>query len=96
MTTLNKFKKFINNLKEVAGKKLKYVFGKVRTFLGNLGNTVSAIITGMDVVKNVKDMNDGRRVNFKEILILTKNNVLQSITKALPDEIKTIQGTLIC
>jgi hypothetical protein len=47
MTALNKFKKFINNLKEAVGKKLKDIFGKVKTFLSNPVNIVTAIEAGI-------------------------------------------------
>jgi hypothetical protein len=52
MTALNKFKKFMTNLKDAAGKKLKDIFGKVKTFLSNPGNIINTIKTGIDVVKN--------------------------------------------
>jgi hypothetical protein len=94
MTALNKFKKFMTNLKEAAGKKLKDIFGKVKTFLSNPGNIVNAIKTGINVVKTVKDLKDGKQVNFQNILKVGKDNVLPLIKQALPDEVKTIQGTL--
>jgi hypothetical protein len=53
MTALNKFKKFMTNLKDAAGKKLKDIFGKVKTFLSNPGNILTTIKTGIDVVKNI-------------------------------------------
>jgi hypothetical protein len=43
MTALNKFKKFMTNLKDSAGKKLKDIFGKVKTFLSNPGNIINTI-----------------------------------------------------
>jgi hypothetical protein len=51
METLNKFKKFMSNLKTAAGKRLKNVFGKAKTFLSNPGNIFSAIKTGINVKK---------------------------------------------
>jgi hypothetical protein len=45
-------------------------------------------------VKTVKDMKDGKQVNFNNILTLAKDKVLPIVKQALPDEIKTIQGTL--
>jgi hypothetical protein len=43
MTALNKFKKFMTNLKDAATKKLKDVFGKVKTFLSNPENIINTI-----------------------------------------------------
>jgi hypothetical protein len=94
MTALNKFKKFMTNLKDAAGKKLKDIFGKVKTFLNNPGNIINTTKTGIDVVKTVKDMHDGKQVNFDNILKIGKDKVLPLVTQALPDEVKTIQGTL--
>jgi hypothetical protein len=94
MTALNKFKKFMTNLKDAAGKKLKDIFGKVKTFLSNPENIINTIKTGIDVVKNIKDMKDGKQVNFQNILEVGKKNILPLVTKVLPDEVKTIQGTL--
>jgi hypothetical protein len=37
---------------------LKEVFGKVKMFLSNPGNIVTAIRTGMNVVKGIKEMKD--------------------------------------
>jgi hypothetical protein len=68
MTALNKFKKFMTNLKDAAGKKLKDIFGKVKTFLSNPGNIINTIKTGIDVVKTVKDIHDGKQVNFQNLL----------------------------
>jgi hypothetical protein len=48
----------------------------VKTFLSNPGNIVNANKTGINVVKTVKDMHDGKEVNFKDMLTFTKNNVL--------------------
>jgi uncharacterized protein YvpB len=76
MTTLNKFKKFMSNLKDATGKKLEDIFGKIKTFLSNPGNIVSAIKTRINVEKNIKDMKDSKGENLKDILIFTKNNVL--------------------
>jgi hypothetical protein len=94
MTALNKFKKFMTNLKDAVGKKLKDIFGKVKTFLSNPGNILTTIKTGINVVKTVKDMKDGKQVNFRNILTVAKDNVLPLVKQALPDEVKTIQGTL--
>jgi hypothetical protein len=94
MTTLNKFKKFMTNLKDAATKKLKDVFGKVKTFLSNPENIVNAIKTGINVVKTVKDLKDGKQVNFQNLVKVGKDNILPLVTQALPDEVKTIQTTL--
>jgi hypothetical protein len=94
MTALNKFKNFMTNLKDATGKKLKDIFGKVKTFLSNPGNIINTIKTGIDVVKTFKDMKDGKQVNFNNIVTLAKDKVLPIVTQALPDEVKTIQGTL--
>jgi hypothetical protein len=45
MTGLNKFKKLMTNFKDAAGKKLKDIFSKVKTFLSNPGNIVNTIKT---------------------------------------------------
>jgi hypothetical protein len=84
----------MTNLKDAAGKKLKDIFGKVKTFLNNPGNIVNAINTGINVVKTVKDLKDGKLVNFQNILKVGKDNVLPLINKTLLDEVKTIQRTL--
>jgi hypothetical protein len=39
-------------------------------------------------------MRDGKGVNFKDVLTLTKNNILPLVTQALPQEVKSNQGTL--
>jgi hypothetical protein len=80
MTALNKFKKFMSNLKEAACKKLKDVFA-----------IVTAIKTGINVVKGINDMKDGKQVNFQNILQIGKDKVLPLVTQALQDEVKTIQ-----
>jgi hypothetical protein len=84
----------MTNLKDAAGKKLKDIFGKIKTFLSNPGNIINTIKTGIDVVKTVKDMNDGKQVNFQNLLEVGKDKILPLVTQALPDEVKTIQGTL--
>jgi hypothetical protein len=91
MTVLNKFKKFMTNLKDAAGKKLKDIFGIVKTFPSNPGNTIK---TGINVVKTVKDLKDGKQVNFQNLLKVGKDNILPLVNQALRDEVKTIQGTL--
>jgi hypothetical protein len=94
MTALNKFKKFMTNLNNVVGKKLKEIFGKVKTFLSNCGNIVNTIKTVTKVVKGIKDMYDGKGVNFKNLLKVGKDNFSPLLNQALPQEEKTIQGTL--
>jgi hypothetical protein len=94
MTALNKFKKFMTNLKDAAGKKLKDIFAKVKTFLSNPGNILNAIKTVTNVVKTVKDMKDSKQVKLQYILKVWKDNFLPLINQGFPDEVKTIQQTL--
>jgi hypothetical protein len=86
----------MTNLKDAAGKKLKDIFGKVKTFLSNSENIVNIIKTVRKVVKTVKDMHDNKGVNFKNLLKVGKDNFLSLVNQTPPQEVKTIQGTLIC
>jgi hypothetical protein len=66
----------------------------VKTLLSNPGNIINIIKTGIKAVKNVKDIHDGKGVNFKDLLKVGKDNFLSLVNQALLDEVKTIQGTL--
>jgi hypothetical protein len=63
----------------------------LKIFLSNPGNRVNAIKTGINAVKTVNDLKDGKQVNFHNIPKVGKDNFLPLV---LSDEIKTIQGTL--
>jgi hypothetical protein len=65
MTALNKFKKFLSNIKEAAGKKLKDVFDKVKMYRSGSGNIVNSIKSWINIAKDIRDMKDVDSMKFK-------------------------------
>jgi hypothetical protein len=80
MTTFNKFKKFMNIIKDVGCIKLNDIFDKVKTYRSKSGNIVIATKTEMNIGKDIKTLKNSGGLNFKDMITVVKDNVIAILT----------------